>query len=114
VGLSLDGINSQSLVGCYADGTNCSTGYHTSVNSGSSGSHTLQFTFDNGSCLCNTTSFTTNAVSAAPSCTSAGPAGNDTISYDTTGYDVYAYGVAAEMPTPEKKPLEKVLHWERY
>jgi nitroreductase len=23
-------------------------------------------------------------------------------------------GVAAEMPTPEKKPLEKVLHWEKY
>ena len=23
-------------------------------------------------------------------------------------------GVTAEMPTPEKKPLEKVLHWERY
>ena len=23
-------------------------------------------------------------------------------------------GVAAELPTPEKKPLEKVLHWERY
>lgn len=23
-------------------------------------------------------------------------------------------GVAAEIPTPEKKPLEKVLHWEKY
>jgi len=23
-------------------------------------------------------------------------------------------GVAAEMPTPEKKPLEQVLHWEKY
>ena len=23
-------------------------------------------------------------------------------------------GVAAEIPAPEKKPLEKVLHWERY
>ena len=23
-------------------------------------------------------------------------------------------GVAAEIPMPEKKPLEKVLHWERY
>jgi len=23
-------------------------------------------------------------------------------------------GVAAEVPTPEKKPLEKVLHWEKY
>jgi nitroreductase len=23
-------------------------------------------------------------------------------------------GVAAEMPAPEKKPLEKVLHWEKY
>ena len=23
-------------------------------------------------------------------------------------------GVAAEMPTPEKRPLENVLHWEKY
>jgi hypothetical protein len=23
-------------------------------------------------------------------------------------------GVAAETPTPEKKPLEQVLHWEKY
>ena len=73
VGLLLDG-NPQGLALCYADGSNCLTGYHSSVNSDGSGNHTLQFTVNNSSCLCNTTSFiTTSPPQSTCSITSIDP-----------------------------------------
>lgn len=73
VGLKLDGVN-QGIGLCYTDGSNCSLGYHSFINSGAAGTRTLQFTVNNGSCLCNTSTFCTRPI--APGGFS--PSGNTT------------------------------------
>lgn len=60
VNVKLDGVD-QGLSLCDQYGNTCGTGYHTLINSGAPGKHTLQFTVENGSCLCNTMTFETVA-----------------------------------------------------
>lgn len=60
VNVTLDGVN-QGVELCDNAGEACEDYYHTTINSGSIGKHTLQFTINNGSCLCNTMTFETVA-----------------------------------------------------
>ncbi len=65
VGLLLDGT-SQGIGLCFADGTNCSQGYHSFINSGLAGTHTLIFTINFGANQCNNTTFQTAVVMPTP------------------------------------------------
>lgn len=58
IGLLLDG-NPVGISLCFQDGTNCDAGYHSQINVGTTGIHTLQFTVNSDSCLCNSTTFRT-------------------------------------------------------
>ena len=60
VGLLLDGVP-QNLALCDHLGNNCDNMYHSTINSGEPGTHTLTFTVNNGSCICNSESFTTTS-----------------------------------------------------
>lgn len=97
VGVLVDG-QSKGVSLCYDDGvTNCSQGYHTYVNSGNGGTHTIQLTINNGECLCNIGNFEVSP--AAPSgligsCPSPGTGAN--LSWNSTvGASYYSLRVDA-------------------
>lgn len=65
VGYELDGVRQYNLSLSRWDGSNCppftNGAYHSNINTGAPGTHTLQFTTNNGACKCNAFTFITNS-----------------------------------------------------
>ncbi len=59
VGFLLDGVSLPGGSIGYLDGSNTGSGYHWPINSGAVGTHTIQFTVNNGACTCNPNYFLT-------------------------------------------------------
>lgn len=91
VGLKLDGVP-QGLLLCYVDGTNCAQGYHSAINSGNAGSHSLQFTVNSGSCTCNTETFCTKPFAPTNvTCTLNALETQATLSWNAIGGSILDY-----------------------